>query len=107
MITNRLLLSCLILFVIFCGLATRAWTRDTPDTQHYVCASGERFTIEPHRHHVRLRTGNGVFALTAAPAASGEKYSDGQNVFWNRNGKATLERPDTPSALDCRNESRS
>ncbi len=106
MTANRLLLSCLVLFVIFCGLATRAWTRDAPDTQYYVCANGERFTVEPHRHHVRLRTGSGVFALTAAPATTGEKYSDGQNVFWNRNGKATLERSGMPSALDCRGEIR-
>ena len=62
-------------------LANTAYTRDASRIVNYACPGGEQFTVEYLRGHIRLRTGAGVFALVNEPAASGEKYSDGQTIF--------------------------
>ncbi|NMG75525.1 MliC family protein [Aromatoleum diolicum] len=82
-------------------LANSAYTRDASRIVSYACPSGEQFTVEYLRDHIRLRTGAGVFALANEPAASGEKYSDGQTVFWSKGDYAQLERQGLPRHTDC------
>ncbi|NMG54045.1 MliC family protein [Aromatoleum aromaticum] len=83
-------------------LASTAYTRDASRIVGYACPSGERFTVEYLRDHIRLRTGAGVFALAVQPAASGEKYSDGHMVFHLEGAEAQLERPGWTTSVDCR-----
>lgn len=82
-------------------LASTAYTRDASRIVSYACPSGEQFTVEYLRGHVRLRTGAGVFALANEPVAAGEKYSDGQTVFWSNGDHAQLERQGQASHTDC------
>lgn len=89
------------------GLASTAWTRDDGAIDNYSCRNGERFTVEHHANHIRLRTGAGVFALTAVPAQQGDKYSNGQTVFWDNGSDVTLERTGLPAANGCVREPRS
>lgn len=85
--------------VLSIGLASTAWTRDDGEVETYQCRNGERFTVEYHPSHIRLRTGAGVFALRAG--AGNSDYSDGQTVFRPTADGATLERPGLPPASDC------
>ncbi len=82
-------------------LATTAYTRETSQTIGYACPDGERFTVEFHQDHVRLRTGAGIFALAADPSAAGEKYSDGYTVFTADGSQAQLERPGVAPHTNC------
>lgn len=82
-------------------LATTAYTRETSPTIGYSCPDGERFTVEFHQDHVRLRTGAGIFALAADPSAAGEKYSDGYTVFSAKGSQAQLERPGLAPHTNC------
>lgn len=88
------------------GLASTAWTRDSNTVDSYSCHNGERFSVERHANYIRLRTGAGVFALTAIPAQEGDKYSNGQAVFWDKGSDAILERAGLPVANGCVREVR-
>jgi len=98
---NRHIAALSILLAAAGSLASTAYTRDTSRVVSYTCPSGERFTVEYLRGHVRLRTGAGIFALANEPAASGEKYSDGQTIFRTKGGYAQLELQGLPSHTDC------
>lgn len=82
-------------------LASTAYTRDASRIVSYACPSGEQFTVEYLRGHIRLRTGAGVFALANEPTTAGERYSDGQTVFWSKGGYAQLERQGQARHTDC------
>jgi len=82
-------------------LANTAYTREASRVVGYSCPGGERFTVEYLRDHVRLRTGAGIFALSMQPSGSGEKYSDGQTVFWAKGSEARLERPGLETSSAC------
>lgn len=86
------------------GLASTAWTREDGSTDNYSCRNGERFAVERHTNHIRLRTGAGIFALSSVPAPNGDKYSDGQTIFWDTGSEATLERSGLPAANGCTRE---
>ncbi|HJV24268.1 MAG TPA: MliC family protein [Aromatoleum sp.] len=101
-------------FAALCGLiasagmlAGTAYTRDATRVINYACKNGEQFSVEYLGDHVRLRTGAGIFALSHQTAVDGEKYSDGQTVFWAHGQQASLERPGLPASGDCSPHSRS
>lgn len=83
------------------SLAGTAWTREGSRVVSYSCPGGEQFTVEYLEGHVRLRTGAGVFALTAEKSASGAMYSDGYTVLSASGEQAVLERPDLPESPAC------
>ncbi|NMF97404.1 MliC family protein [Aromatoleum toluolicum] len=83
------------------SLAGTAWTRESSRVVSYTCPGGEQFTVEYFEDHVRLRTGAGIFALTAEKSTSGAKYSDGYTVLSASGDQAVLERPDLPESPAC------
>jgi membrane-bound inhibitor of C-type lysozyme len=83
-------------------LATATPSSDASDTVHYACADGERFSVETRNDHLRLRDGSGVFALSTAPAKEGERFTDGNTVFWDLGKEAVLERRGLPAATGCK-----
>ncbi|NMG65340.1 hypothetical protein GPA19_10310 [Azoarcus indigens] len=101
---NRLRTFSIALIIGAGSLAGTAWTRDSAQVANYSCANGERFSVETHSRHIRLRTGAGIFALTAAPTADGLKYTDGQTVFSSHGSVASLQRPGLPESKDCRRD---
>lgn len=95
------ILAATVIATLTTSIASTAWTRDDGATDNYNCGNGERFTIEHHSNHVRLRTGAGIFSLTSVPAPMGDKYSDGQTVFWDNGKDAVLERAGLPVVNGC------
>lgn len=84
------------------SLATTAWTQDNSATERYSCRNGERFAVERHTDHVRLRTGAGIFTLTAVDANAGKvAYSDGSTILSGDRGAMRLERAGQPAADAC------
>jgi membrane-bound inhibitor of C-type lysozyme len=83
-------------------LATATPSSDASGTVHYACADGERFSVETRNDHLRLRDGSGVFALSTAPATRGERFTDGNTVFWDLGKEAVLERHGLPAATGCK-----
>lgn len=74
------------------GLLTgTAYTQEDGSLLSFVCDSGDRFTVEFHGEHVRLRNGAGVFSLGLEPGEDGKRYSDGDNVFWTDGTAAGFE----------------
>lgn len=73
------------------ALTTTAYTSDAPMPVTYVCAQGDRFTVEYHGQHARLRHGTGVFVLSKEAATDGSRYSDGRLMLWTHGEEATLE----------------
>lgn len=59
----------------------------------YQCEDGGIFQVEfaPRGESVLLILPGKRLHLPAAPAASGAKYSDGQNTFWTKGDEAILE----------------
>lgn len=98
------ILAAALLATVTAGLASTAWTREGAAIDNYSCRNGERFAVEHHTNHIRLRTGAGIFALTSVPASRGDKYSDGQTVFWDNGTDAILERAGLPAANGCMRE---
>lgn len=90
---------------VFGGVQAVAAPATVASTQ-YSCANGERFMVEAHANHLRLRTGTGVFTLTNDSALSGASahFTDGQNVLRAEGDAVLLERPGLPVAHDCRPE---
>ncbi len=82
--------------------ASTAYTRDAARYVRYACEDGERFSVEYHAGHVRLRTGAGVFALTAQPADEPTHYSNGATAFRVKGEQAILERPGLATPAGCR-----
>lgn len=79
------------------ALTTTAYTRDAPMAVTYVCAQGDRFTVEYRENHARLRHGTGIFVLGKEDADDGTRYSDGSLILWTSGAKATLE-PSGPTS---------
>ncbi|WP_168734246.1 MliC family protein [Pseudothauera nasutitermitis] len=75
--------------------------RDNTRDMEYQCPSGERFAVEHHSNHVRVRTGSGVFALAPRDGASGAHYSDGGITLWTDGTRAALLRPDMEPSGIC------
>lgn len=71
---------------------TTIGAEDKMRSVHYVCPDGERFLVEYKKANARLRNGSGVFSLTANPAESGRRYSDGTLILSPHDGGATLQR---------------
>ncbi len=69
--------------------------RDPAETFHYDCG-GYTFAVEFHGDTaaVELPTGQ-VLQLPLAISASGARYSDGRATYWEHQGTARLELPDT------------
>lgn len=86
-------------------LANTAYTREASRVV-YACPGGERFTVDYLNDHVRLRTGSGIFALANQPTGSGEKYSDGETIFWANGSDAVLERPGLETRAACKAQER-
>ncbi len=57
----------------------------------FVCPDGDRFTVDFHPGHVRLRHGSGVFALSRETADKTERYSDGRHTLWLDKDGARIE----------------
>lgn len=89
------------------GTAQAAAPGSIASTQ-YSCPNGERFKVEAHADHLRLRTGTGIFTLThdAAPSTvdAVAHFTDGQNILRAEGDAVLLERPGLPVAHDCRPE---
>jgi len=91
------------LTVVLAGLLTgTAYTQEDGAPVSFVCESGDRFTVEFHDEHVRLRNGAGVFSLGLEPGSDGNRYSDGENVFWTEGSAAGFENGRLPRAHRCR-----
>lgn len=80
-------------------LAGTAWTSGKPETQGFVCDSGDRFVVEFLGDHVRLRHGSGVFSL--AEVKPGRVWSDGQRILQAGQSAAVLELPGNEQAHTC------
>lgn len=79
------------LTIALAGLLTgTAYTQEDGSQVSFVCEGGDRFTVEFHGEHVRLRNGAGVFSLGLEPG-KGKRYSDGENVFWTDGASAGFE----------------
>lgn len=61
-------------------------------TWNYQCPSGERFSVTISGTQAVLRMqGKQPLRLTAAPAASGVKYTDGYTVLWTKGPEALIQ----------------
>lgn len=83
--------------LIASAVTTTAYTRDAPLAVSYVCAQGDRFTVEYREDHARLRHGTGIFVLGKESADEGSRYSDGNLTLWTNGETATLA-PDGPTS---------
>lgn len=81
------------------ALLATACTLPPQRTHTYACPDGYEFTIrysgsdDPGDIAV-LEDASGVVKLPRAPAASGERYSNGSIVFWSKGDEATILRRD-------------
>lgn len=88
----------LALFLLLASaLTTTAYTRDASMTVTYVCAQGDRFSVEYRENHARLRHGTGIFVLGKEDVDNRARYSDGYLTLWTNGEKATLE-PSGPTS---------
>ena len=64
-----------------------------PDTLHYRCAGGKRFTAAwgLPGDQVRVSAGGTTRLLDARPAASGARYGEGPFQIWGKGDTAMLE----------------
>lgn len=89
--------------VALAGLLTgTAYTQESASQVAFVCEGGDRFTVEFHSEHVRLRNGAGVFSLGREPGDTRSRYSDGDNVFWTDGTRAGFENVRLQRQHDCR-----
>ena len=102
MISKHIRLPALLLMLAATTLANVTRAGDTGATTDYACAHGERFTVENRTGHLRLRDGSGVFALSSSPAERGERYTDGNTVFWDLGEEAMLERRGRAAIAGCK-----
>ncbi|NLF54635.1 MAG: lysozyme inhibitor [Thauera phenolivorans] len=102
MIAKHIRLPALILLLAATTVANVTRAGDAGETTDYACAHGERFTVETRTGHLRLRDGSGVFALSSAPAERGERYTDGNTVFWDLGEEAILERRGRSAITGCK-----
>ena len=94
-----LALSCLAL-AGFAATQSFAQSDDAPVA--FVCDGGNRFSVEFHNSHVRLRSGSGVFSLARENVdQDGERYSDGEHVFWTNGSNARLRSHGNDNSVDC------
>lgn len=97
------------LTITLAGLLTgTAYTQQDGAQVSFVCDGGDRFTVEFHAEHVRLRNGAGVFSLGREPGSESARYSDGENVFWTdgtaagfENGRLQHQHRCRPAARDA------
>lgn len=96
--------------MLFCGLTIAlaglltgtAYTQQDGTQVSFVCDGGDRFSVEFHAEHVRLRNGAGVFSLAREPDSDGQRYSDGENVFWTDGTAAGFENARLQNKHRCR-----
>ena len=82
--------------------ATQSFAQSDEAPVAFVCDGGNRFSIEFHNSHVRLRSGSGVFSLARESAdQNGERYSDGDHVFWTDGNNARLRSHSNKNSVDC------
>ncbi|MEJ5360181.1 MAG: YbaY family lipoprotein [Desulfobacterales bacterium] len=65
--------------------------RNAPPPTHFFECPEEAFALRHEGDGVRLRFGESELFLRETPAASGAKYADGKNLFWQKGDEAFVE----------------
>lgn len=71
--------------------------RSAPPLTHFFDCPGQSFALRHEGDGVRLRFAERELFLRETPAASGAKYADGKNLFWQKGDEALLELEGRPA----------
>ena len=92
--------------VTYALIATSACTLPPQRAYEYVCPDGYKFSIKYSGDRdpgdvAILEDASRKLKLPRAPAASGERYSDGSTVFWSKGSEAMILRGTVVEHAGC------
>ncbi len=64
---------------------------DPEQTINYRCSNGVVFQVQADEEQARLVAGGHEIVLPRVPSASGVKYQEGRNLYWNKGENAEVE----------------